>query len=396
MQIHQLIRDADGSYVVLGFYDHVDLGDGPILGDNDAFIARLAPDLQLDWVHTFYANPAAGLNLLQSAGMAIDDAGNIVVVGRLDFAAQINFLRVDGGTGMPIHELAVDNLAQLVDVAALPGGDVIVLGRTWCAGPGCDNDIRLTRVAPDGGTVWQRTLGEGFPNVHPRAIAAANDGTITIAGIVFGTLPLDVNDVVTPGGSVVVVHMDGTGADLWATAFPVVDTFPGIGDLVLDPCGGMVVYGEFSGDIDFGPGLALSTAGGTDLFLAHIDDSGATDWAQTFGGVDIEHPGFIAVDDAGRITLTGQIHSAVFGNVVIDAPGTARNGFVAHLDRDGVAHWAYPMTSTAMGRSRTAVAAPDGSVLVGGTFTGSTDIGGMQFQSAVQFLPSAYLLEYTP
>ncbi len=126
-------------------------------------------------------------------------------------------------------------------------------------------------------------------------------------------------------------------------------------DMAMDDNGNIYLIGDIEGvniDFDPGPGTAyLSSAGGTDIFIAKYDSLGNFDWARSIGGVNDDVGARIVVDGSGNVFITGWFASV---NVDFDpGPGTAILGtegltdiYFARFDTDGNYAWAYNIGST--------------------------------------------------
>ncbi len=108
--------------------------------------------------------------------------------------------------------------------------------------------------------------------------------------------------------------------------------------VAVDSAGNVVVIGRFQGSIDFGLG-ALTSAGGTDIFLVKFDPAGAPIWNERFGDASDQTPGGVAVDSVGRIVITGSFRGSVdFGGGALTSAGND-DFFVAKFEADGSPFW---------------------------------------------------------
>jgi hypothetical protein len=97
---------------------------------------------------------------------------------------------------------------------------------------------------------------------------------------------------------------------------------------------GVVVAGCLAagGSESFGLG-ALTSAGGTDVFVAHYDHAGAPTWTVLVGGTGEDEVGGLAWDDTtGDVVLGGQTTSAAFVGGPAFSPAGGQDVFVARLD----------------------------------------------------------------
>ena len=126
---------------------------------------------------------------------------------------------------------------------------------------------------------------------------------------------------------------------LWAKRIASSATFPkgpNFG-MCLDTNGNCYVTGWFDGTNDFGGVTLTNNVGGTDIFVAKYNSTGALQWATNAGGnsanEDIGRG--IGVDTSGNVYVTGGYSgSATFGN--INLPFTSsENFFLAKYNSTG-------------------------------------------------------------
>ncbi len=177
----------------------------------------------------------------------------------------------------------------------------------------------------------------------------------------------------------------GNGAHAWSTHFggPTsgVDSAKPVG-IVVDSTGASVVLGTLNGSVNFGGG-SLTSAGGTDVYVAKYAASGGYLWSQRFGGSQNDFPKGIAVDSGGSIVITGYFTgSANFGGGAL--PGsTSATGFLAKYASTGSHIWSKRLTTGASLDVGTAVGVDGaGSVLVAAGFYNTANFGGGSLTSA--------------
>ena len=96
------------------------------------------------------------------------------------------------------------------------------------------------------------------------------------------------------------------------------------------PGGGFVLAGGFSGDVDFGDGVPVSSVD-ADAFVVRYDGLDQYLWHRTFGGAGVQRITDVAVDSAHAVVVTGGLKDATdfgFGAV---APIGLEDAFVAKL-----------------------------------------------------------------
>ena len=153
--------------------------------------------------------------------------------------------------------------------------------------------------------------------------------------------------------------------------------------------------GHFGGTVSIGAVTLTSSGGSRDVFLAKFDGSGSTVWAKRFGGPFDQVGTGVAVDSAGNIAVSGIYYEAmsfsdVSGTAVYYAhPGGYFSRFLARLDPAGNLLWDEGFLNAtdwvlddAQKWERGLAIDGAGNVLLTGTMTGSTDVGGGVLTSA--------------
>lgn len=153
-------------------------------------------------------------------------------------------------------------------------------------------DVGKDAAMPDGAFVWGKRFGEA-PVGPTSADGVLTRSVITTdaAGNVFlaGTFEKEV----TLGGASLVGNNDGTddlflakfsaqGIHLWSRRFDGTD-IAGVGAILVDTSGDILLTGSFGGSLDLGGGSVLN-ADGVDAFLARLDANGNSLWARRYGG----------------------------------------------------------------------------------------------------------------
>ena len=119
---------------------------------------------------------------------------------------------------------------------------------------------------------------------------------------------------------------------------------PNIG-LALDTNDNCYVTGFFDGTNNFG-GVTLTnqSGGGSDIFVAKYNSTGALQWAQRAGGTSINYGRGIGVDTNGNVYATGGYSgSAKFGGINLPAP-SGEEFFLAKYNNAGALKWVQSST----------------------------------------------------
>ncbi|HKL03916.1 MAG TPA: hypothetical protein VJ911_09580, partial [Cryomorphaceae bacterium] len=131
-------------------------------------------------------------------------------------------------------------------------------------------------------------------------------------------------------------------------------------------------------------GQNLSVAGLTDMFLTKIDAFGNSQWSVSAGGTGSDRGLGVAVDGSGNVLVCGFFTGSMnFGNgVAITSNGNSRDIYVAKYNSSGVAQWAKAAGSGGNNdRANSVAVAGDGSVYITGEFSGEADFGSISISS---------------
>jgi hypothetical protein len=161
--------------------------------------------------------------------------------------------------------------------------------------------------------------------------------------------------------------------DFWAKRYGDASDQQGIA-VAFDVAGNLVVTGAFQGSIDFGAG-AMTSAGGYDIFVAKIDPTGRAIWSTRFGDTADQRPYAVAVDSSGNVLVTGAFSGALdFGaGAMTSAGGT--DAFLAKLDATGHAVWSKRFGDAQDQDGDGVAVALSGNVAATGGFAGTADFG---------------------
>lgn len=244
-----------------------------------------------------------------------------------------------------------------------------------------NNDAYMTtasagtrKVGADGATVWTQPFGS--------VVAASDTGEVVVGGSFTGTLTLDGNVLSSEGGSdVFVARLDGDGnveraVSLGGSGDETVSSIvvdhtgntivsgAGLGTIALDgeldptwhtdyfgalatdAASDVLVTGALVGTVDFGGG-ALTSAGGNDVFVVKLDQTGDHQWSARFGDAGANQRGqAIATDFQGNVFVSGIFDGSIdFGTGALTLPHCPSEawcddaGFVVKLDPNGAALW---------------------------------------------------------
>jgi hypothetical protein len=280
---HALAPTEDGVMLggaASGGIDFGAAGSFVAVGGSDAVIARLGADLVPMWALLV---GDVGDDRVES--IAVDPAGSIYVAGTFgstfDLAGSCQVLTSAGAGGAFLAKLdptdgacvwarafAADGGAQIF---SLRWSQELYVGVTFVGNTSVDEGSPITGVAgedallavvdPDSGAVVRHRVFAAAENQRLWDIAVGPEGLVAVVGstgsaIDFGGGPLPVQPIRGADDAFVVV-LDENLDHVFSRHFAADGDDDAIG-VGFDEDGGLIVAGEFTGDIDFGTGRILS------------------------------------------------------------------------------------------------------------------------------------------
>jgi hypothetical protein len=267
-------------------------------------------------------------------------------------------------------------------IATDPKGNVLVTGYVsgaidFGSGPlisAGGGDIFVAKLDPSGAPVWSRRFGDGAAQAG-LSIVADSAANVFVTGYLNGAVDFGNGALTSAGNSDgFLVKLDADGTTLWSQIFGGTSYDAGQ-SLAVDSNGNVVVTGYFSGTIDLGGG-PLSSAGGTDVFLAKLDPDGKHIWSKRFGDAMFQGGQSVAVGGAGDVFVTGNFKGTIdFGGDVLASAG-GKDAFVAKLDAAGNHVWSKRFGDAATQYGQGIAVDGAGNVFVVGDFNGTVSFGG--------------------
>ncbi len=318
-----------GAFTMTGsFTGTVDFGGGPLtsVGNTDAFLIQYGADGS----HVFskrYGSTGAD----KGSGISLDRNGHVRATG--SFEGTVNFggtpltsagsadifvLALSSGTGSHLwsarygstsfdsgESISVNPVAVSAEVVVTGyfSGDVNFGGSTLSAGG--PSDAFLAKYSIGGVHQWSLRIGSAFDDRGIDVDMNAN-GDILATGVFQGTVGFPGGNLASAGGfDVYVARYGGDGVGLWARRFGGTTTDWGYG-VAFDPYfnNRLVATGSFEGSVDFGNG-AVSSVGGTDMFLVQLDALGTHQWSQRFGDSWADQGSAVAMGPDRGVALVG-------------------------------------------------------------------------------------------
>ena len=168
----------------------------------------------------------------------------------------------------------------------------------------------------------------------------------------------------------------------------------------VDGSGNVIVTGVFWGTVNLGGGNVTS-AGGSDIFVAKYSPTGAHIWSKRFGAASDDVAQSVAVDAAGNVIVAGSFKGTVnFGGNALTAYyngfGTATtDAFVVKFDGSGNQVWSKSFGSFGNDVAYSVATDANSNVIVAGTFYGRVDVGGATLASTNDS-GDMFLAKYAP
>lgn len=237
--------------------------------------------------------------------------------------------------------------------------------------------------APSG--AWTTTLGGPGDDVARRA-APAPEGWF-VGGSYEQTAALGASALPAVAGrsDAWLARVDASGAPVWTRAFG--STGPDyVFDVDADAAGHVVAVGAFSQTVDFG-GRSATSRGSIDTFVAAFEPSGALTWLAVAGGPAPDGANEVAVPPAGGAFVTGNTYGDfTVGTETFAWRGRAgeatQDAWVLAYAPDGGLAWARAIGGPGDDMGRAISVAPDGAVLVGGSFAETASLDTLSVTSA--------------
>jgi autotransporter-associated beta strand protein len=361
-----------------------------------------------------FAFRAGGTSTDNGQAIATDAAGNVYVTGQfygtVDFDPGPGVYNLAASSGMFVAKYSssgalcwaycpgagtITPSAIGNAVAVAPDGSVYATGYfsgtiDFDPGPGASNltsagssDIFVVKLDYAGNFVWARAMG-GTGSDEGLGIAVASDGSVYTTGYFQGTADFDpgsgTQNLPYAGGyDIFVSKLDSGGNYVWARGMGGASSDTGYA-IAVAPDGSVYTTGNFSGTADFDPGSGtqnLTSAGGTDVFVAKLTSAGNYVWARGMGGTGNDTGYGIAVAPDGSVCTTGCFQAtADFDPGAGTQNLTSAGGydvFVSKLDSGGNFVWARRMGGTGNDTGYAVAVAPDGGVCTTGCFQATAD-----------------------
>lgn len=272
--------------------------------------------------------------------------------------------------------LALDGAGNVIVVGAVSGSVDFGAGVLTSAG---GKDAFVTKLDSTGKVVWSKLIGDAL---EQEAVAVAVDGAgnIVVTGYFEGSVsfnggmpPVHTAEAM---GDIFVVKYDSAGGYLWSDYFPGLGVEYGVG-AAFDGNGDIYLSGSFGGITSFGPGMPSVPFEAMDGFLLKLPAAGGPPlWVKTFGEAGDDEGTAIVTTPAGHVILAGYFDERIdFGGGSV-TDGGSHDVFVAELTGDGGYVFAKAYGGLNDQFAHTLSRDASGNLLVAGDFYTSANFGG--------------------
>jgi hypothetical protein len=344
--------DRSGAAIVSGtLFDSYDvvLGSHTLTshGAADVMLSRVLPDATVDWARA-YGSPA-------------EDYPVSFVLGRND---EIDLVGLYNGTGN-------------IGGPSFPA----------FAGTPARYDAYVAGLAANGDHRWSHAITSTAEAFAGPGLALDADDSLLVPGSFLGSVDVDTTARASKGSwDAFFARYTEPQGDVIAPL-----TFGGAGDdrasqAVVTNAGDIVVLGRFSGQVTFptAPPTMLTSAGGTDVFVARVTAAGAMSSVVAFGGTGDEDVARARLDAHGDIIVGGVFASpmlSVLGGEPLASAG-GRDAFVAALSPSLAHLWSVRFGGDADDYLRDLATSPSGKIAVTGEFRDSVTFGASTWVAA--------------
>lgn len=408
---------AGNIYVVGTFYSPtIDLGGGPLTrqGYSDVFLVSYGPDGSYRW-----SRRIGGDDWEYGRAVGVDGSGNVYVTGEsegtLDLgggplppSAGSRDLFVGSYTSTGTHRWSqrhgAANTALLArDLAVDGAGNLVVVGRldgSVSLGGAVLTDAGLTDMfvlALDGGGAhrWSRVLG-GTDSEDATGVAVNASGVTMVTGHFGGSVNFGTGVLTSAGsGDGVTIRLSSSGTTDWArrygsTAIDIAD------DVAVDANGTTYMIGTFAGTVNLGDG-PRSASGSDEIILASYNAVGSLNWSRRVGGSGPDFGRGIALDGQGHVIATGGFFggTADFGGMPLTAAGNYEMFLASYAVGTGAHQWSSRFGTATREEGYDLAIAPSGAIVVVGQFENTLPIADTTLSSAGGF-SDVFVASLTP
>jgi hypothetical protein len=407
----RLALDSQDNLIVVGhFSETITLPGGVVLNNAgrsgslyvgyDLFVIKLAASTgSVVWAKRF-----GGTRDDRAFKVAVDQSDNIYLTGTFMGTVDFGGGALSAGAGLtdskefvlkldtngdyvwvrPFDRLAIAEIGVRGDAVVLASSfrGSVTVDTTTFNNAGDDDIIVLKLSAATGATTWVKHFGGGGSDV-PRGTAIDSNNNVVLVGSFSGALDFGGGTLSAAASSsdMFLLKLSSDGAHLLSKRFGGPGNDNG-NAVVVDSANGIVITGDFFGEVDFGctNRLTSSQADIADIFIAKFTQAGACEWAQGFGGLGtLRFAPAITVNNGGDVAVAGYFCGAVsFGGRTLRAASEcpATEVFGARFSRNGTHLNSVRAGGTGSDDAWGIAESSDGRFFISGSFDGFAEFGG--------------------
>ncbi|WP_341226701.1 SBBP repeat-containing protein [uncultured Arcticibacterium sp.] len=331
--------DGSGNVYIVGTFQGTASFSGATItsaGSFDVFIAKYSSSGTLQWLRS-----AGGISHDYAHSIALDASGNVYISG------------------------------HFYDMATFGGSNI--------SGEG-GYDIFMAKYNSSGSYLWVQSAG-GTSNDYCRSLAVNISGDVCVSGYFYGTANFAGSNINSEGSAdIYVAKYDSNGNFLWVRSAGGTSNDYSF-STAIDGAGNVYITGRVQGTANFG-GVFLGSAGSYDIYIAKYNSVGALQWLQSTGGSYTDYGYSVAVDVSGNVYLTGNYSGTTnFGFSSVTSVG-GTDIFIAKYNSSGASQWVQSAGSTSSDNSLALALDGSGNAYITGSYLGTANFGSSNITSA--------------
>ncbi|WP_337040969.1 SBBP repeat-containing protein [Emticicia sp. 17c] len=273
--------------------------------------------------------------------------------------------------------MAIDNAGNIYVIGSYKGTSTF--GANTISSNG-DYDIFVAKYDKNGILKWVKS-GGGTGEDFGYGICVDGSGNVYITGkykltATFGAL----TTTTAAASSMFIVKYDNNGNEQWVKSttpggtITLSQIFPQ--DIAIDSNGDLYITGGFYGTVNFGSFTRSTAPGSSNAFITKCDSSGEFQWVQTLVSL-FQQTGYnIAVDSNNNVYVTGTFaDNIVFGSISKRSYQSTNDIFLAKYNSNGVAQWVQSAGGSGYDTGTAVYVDDDNQVYVAGHYEGTATFG---------------------
>jgi len=227
--------------------------------------------------------------------------------------------------------------------------------------------------------IWAKNIKASTNNETTYGVSTDSYGNVYYTGKFEGTAIFPGGGILSSSGQsdVFVSKMSPGGTTLWYKKAGGTSNDEG-NSIAVDNSGNVYVTGTYAGTATFGT-QNITTAGGSDIFLAKYNNSGNLLWVVSAGGNDSDRSKSLALDASGNPYITGfYLNQATFGAHTVNCTGYGV--YIAKYNSSGTAQWVRTSTGSA-NVAGYGITVSGNNVYTAGTFSNTITFNGVTLAS---------------